>query len=934
MKKYWCFLFLSLNSILLIAQNTIDGLIVDHKTNETLIGANVILIEEDNPSNNRGTSTDFNGTFNFQGLEKDNYKLSISYIGYKSEIISISFENNRLIKTKIRLSPDIVLDVVSVISDQAEFRKTPVSLSNVKLEKIEQDLGGQEIPMLLNSTPGVYATQQGGGDGDVRINIRGFNQRNVAVMIDGVPMNDMENGWVYWSNWFGLDALTRTIQVQRGLGASKLALPSVGGTINIITKGIDAKAGATIKREFGSGNYTKTTFSYTSEKLRIGKFNFATSFKNSDGIIDQTSSNGMFYYMKWQKQFNNHLFSASIFGAPQHHDQRKYQTGIAVYDKDFAANLGVDTASLEGGYGLTYNPNWGVYNDYKVIYENGVAIDTIMGRNKTINKFKNFYHKPNLNLQHLWQINDKNTFTNIIYHSTGNGGGTNYYGEAITYTNNNQINFQKIYDGNTGNYRDPFFGDLSINSNYSDSLHKSSGILYASRNNHSWTGILSTFNHKMNPYVDISTGIDIRTYRGEHYAEVYDLLGGDYYLGATGLGFKNSIGENSNIEMLQQGDKIYYHNDGFVKWAGWFHQVEYNYGNISTFLNITRSKSSYKRIDYFRKKDLLLGDTILREVLGINDTINQSGENFTIDSPESRYTQTNWETFSGYTLKSGANWNIDEFNNVFVNSGFLSKAPRFSNVFDYDNQTYVNTRNEIVKAIEMGYGHRSSDFALNLNAYYTIWQNKPQTGTTQGAGGETLIYNINGIDALHKGIELDFAIQLLKGLKYEGLFSIGDWKWTSGDTVNFYLDQELYASDYFDAKGVYVGDSPQKQIGSSISYSFKPNEITNSYITLKGMWFGKFFSDYDPFYLDEDKKVWEIPSYYLFSLHTGSSFFFEKHILSFKLNILNLLDAVYISDAQNNSTYVEDSPLNSDAASASTFFGLGRKITVSMELKF
>ena len=75
------------------------------------------------------------------------------------------------------------------------------------------------MPTLLNSTPGVYTTQQGGGDGDVRINIRGFSQRNVvAVMIDGIPMNDMENGWVYWSNWFGLDAITASMQVQRGLG--------------------------------------------------------------------------------------------------------------------------------------------------------------------------------------------------------------------------------------------------------------------------------------------------------------------------------------------------------------------------------------------------------------------------------------------------------------------------------------------------------------------------------------------------------------------------------------------------------------------------------------------------------------------------------------------------------------------------------------------
>ena len=36
-------------------------------------------------------------------------------------------------------------------------------------------------------------------------------------MINGVPQNDMENGWVYWSNWDGVGDGTSSIQVQRGL---------------------------------------------------------------------------------------------------------------------------------------------------------------------------------------------------------------------------------------------------------------------------------------------------------------------------------------------------------------------------------------------------------------------------------------------------------------------------------------------------------------------------------------------------------------------------------------------------------------------------------------------------------------------------------------------------------------------------------------------
>ena len=935
MNKYFLLLFFCCH--FLFSQNEspifITGIVLDKNSSETLPLANII-IKNINGEMIAGVTANTFGEFKLS-LEpmQESGIINVSYIGYNNYEESIQLFSSQNLTIKMKTEE---LNVVNIISDQAEFRKTPVSLSNVKLEKIETELAGQEIPMLLNSTPGVYATQTGGGDGDVRINIRGFNQRNVAVMIDGVPMNDMENGWVYWSNWFGLDGLTRTIQVQRGLGASKLALPSVGGTINIITKGIDTKEGGRIKQEIGNGNSLRTSFAYTTKNFKIGKFNFAGSFKKSDGLIDQTSSKGFFYYLKWQKQFKNHTLSLSAFGAPQEHDQRKYQAGMAVYDKEFAANQGVDTASLEGGYGLTYNPNWGSYNDYEVIFENGIAVDTLWGNKQYINKHKNYYHKPNFSFQHLWNINENSSLTNIIYYSRGKGGGTNYQGGTLLYTDNNQIDFQQVYDANHGNIWNSFInpGGPAIDLAYSDSEKKSTGILNSSINNHYWGGVLSTFNLKLNNELDLASGLDLRTYKGEHYREVYDLLGGDYYAGSPGSGSKNSVGESSNNLMLREGDKMYYHNDGLVRWAGAFGQLEYNYKDISAFINVTGSQTLYKRIDYFKKQDLVFSDTILTQVVGINDTINYNGNEYTINSQEARYTETNWESFPGFTFKTGANWNIDESNNIFINTGVLSKAPRFSNVFNYDNETYFNTKNEIVQAIEFSYGYKSSTFSLNLNAYNTIWKNKPQSGTTVLDGGETVSYNINGINALHQGIELDLAWKISKSFKYEFLSSIGNWKWNSGDTVNFYLNQQLLGSDYFDARGVYVGDSPQTQIGSSFSYNFKLNKNIKGYIKLKGIYSDRFFSDYDPFTLNEEKTVWQIPGYALFSLHAGQSIYLKKSSLNFKLNILNLFNTTYISDAENNSSYVEDSPMNSDASSASIFFGMPRRIVASIEYKF
>lgn len=164
--------------------------------------------------------------------------------------------------------------VVTGIMDVARDRQTPVAVSTIKATEIQEKLGSQEFPEILKSTPSVYTTKQGGGFGDSRINIRGFDQRNTAVMINGMPINDMENGWVYWSNWAGLSDVTSAMQVQRGLGSSKLAISSVGGTINVITKSADKKEGGSVSTSVGNDNYLKMMTSYNTGLMDNGSFSF------------------------------------------------------------------------------------------------------------------------------------------------------------------------------------------------------------------------------------------------------------------------------------------------------------------------------------------------------------------------------------------------------------------------------------------------------------------------------------------------------------------------------------------------------------------------------------------------------------------------------------------------------------------------------------
>lgn len=188
------------------AQETLlKGNVSESFTRGVVVGAKIALQKQDGKA--LLTRSNLDGQYVFDNLTAGQYTATVTMLSF--DTLTIELE----IKSGFNTHDFIVgggqeLEEVQVIGNLAIDRKTPVAVTRISTQQIAEELGSQDLPMILNSTPGVHATQQGGGDGDARITIRGFDQRNVGVMIDGVPVNDMENGAVYWSNWFGLDAIT------------------------------------------------------------------------------------------------------------------------------------------------------------------------------------------------------------------------------------------------------------------------------------------------------------------------------------------------------------------------------------------------------------------------------------------------------------------------------------------------------------------------------------------------------------------------------------------------------------------------------------------------------------------------------------------------------------------------------------------------------
>ena len=881
----------------------VQGVITDAVSNESIIGAIITYAD------GKGTTTDLDGAYNFT-LDSGSYTLKISYLGYKPVEKTIIAKGKTLV-LNFPLST-ITLTEVEVVSDIAISRETPVAFSNVDAKKIQEELGSKDLPLILNSTPGVYATSQGGGDGDARISIRGFNSQNVLVLLDGIPMNDMVNGRVYWSNWFGLDNLTRGVQIQRGLGASKLAIPAIGGTMNILTAGIDSKKALVLKNEYGNNRNYRIGLSYSSGRLENGwAFNFAGSYKRNDGWFDNMHSRMWFYYGKVEKRIGSHLLGLQVLGAPQTSAQRDFRVsyGVAAYNKEYAYDLGIDTTGKKE-YGRRYNPSWNFLTRTK---EGQTSPETF---NTSISHF----HKPVFSLKDFIAVNDKLTISTIGYASYGRGYGTildgGSGGNALDPLTGQQT-LQTIYDNNT-----------SVNQVLQTGEQFSGTWVRKNHNDHNWYGALATVNYALKPSITISGGLDGRLYRGFVYSTIGDLLGGDVSKNA-GNPDQNSPAGNKKV-----GDKYVQNIERFVRWTGAFAMAEYKKDKWSGFVNLSSAMSWYKQQNHFLKKQLEVGDTTL--LIGYNDVITYNGTTYDRSSEGLKVNQTEWKRLFGYTLKAGANYNLTEHMNVFLNVGHLNRAPFITFVYRADNKEFDKVNNEVINSIELGYSYSNSSFTGNINGYYTLWNNRPTTASFT-VNGEAVSTTATGMNARHKGIEFDGVYRISEKISVEGMVNIADWQWMSEATATIIDDNGAVIEEKkFDPRGVKVGDAAQNTYAASIRYE----PIKRLYIKPQFNFFGKNYSNFSPEALEITnistgygpnigRQSWRMPDYFLLDLNAGYSVNVWKIKLDIRGSLINALDTFYISDAQNNQV---NNDFNAGAATVNV--GMGRRWQVSLVATF
>ena len=772
-------LFMVLFTTVAFAQAVITGTVQDADS-FPVAGASVTVAGTAN-----STNTDTDGNFSLT-TEAGSGLLEISDIANGTQEIAFNVADGETLNLgTVNLSGEGVslASMVVVgrgIIDLTEDRQTPIATSVITGAEIQdRAVGNVEFPEAMKNTPNVYVANQAGGFGDGQMFLRGFDQSNTAFLLNGQPINGMEDGNMYWSNWQGMSDIANGIQIQRGLGSSKLAISSVGGTINIVTKATEKQQGGFARFMTGNDSYFKGTLGYNTGLMENG-WGVSVMVDHWQGWrkwAEGTKGQGQNYFLSVGKQAGEHNFNFMVFGAPQWHDQN-YSKTMDLYEQ----------------YGTKYNNNYGFYDGEMLTWR------------------KNYYHKPVINFNWDWDLSPASTLSTVLYASFGRGGGTGNYGSSSRTTRlldeNGLANFTRVHE---------------INSLVSGGIgsYANAGALRSSVNNHQWYGAVTNFEHEMDA-ITFNLGADVRFYKGDHFRQLANLFGlqgwddasagwGDHMLTNGQYIVTETYDPNpwaALFNFADEGQRIAYDNSEWINYQGVFGQVEYAVDAFSAFFQGAVSNQSYKKEDRFETN----GDQ--------SDKISRIG----------------------YNVKGGAAYNINDNHTIFANAGYYSRQPFLDNIFEYGTivPREPEVENEEITGLEAGYRFSLGRTTVNLNGYWTEWANRFLGASGVWEGVDDVGFRFLNITQLHKGVEMDFNSKLTTDWRLRGYMSYNDFKYDGSTPIDLVDPQnsQVFQTTEGDLTGTYVGDAPMVNAGFGAIWDVTRNFSLNADINFYGKLYG------------------------------------------------------------------------------------------------
>lgn len=767
---------------------------------------------------------------------------------------------------------------------QDQSSRMPIFTSSIG--DINAELESQDISGLLQASRDIFSSTAGYNFGNARFRVRGLGSDNTAVFINGFRVNDMETGWASWSNWGGLNDITRGMEVRTGLAGSSFGFTGINGYSAMNVRASEFRPGVRV-------SYANSNRSYAHRVMATGSTGFmangvavtasVSARYAEEGYIPGSSFQAFSYFLSVEKKINEkHSLGFVGFGAPN----RQGRTGAAtqeVYDL------------VGSNY---YNPYWGM--------QNGEKRNSRMAHS----------HEPTFMINHYFSPNSRLKLNSGLMVSPGKSGLTmlNWYDAADprpdyykylpsyydpeypdligqvtnawqTDINTQQINFDQLYYANMGN----MYQVLNANGTGETVVgNRSKYIIEDNRNDVfvAAANVLGSYQLKDN--MSLSFGANYTLQNSHYYKVIEDFLGGDFWLDLNRFAENNGVDDNASQANLETVNNVIsdkneiFGYDYYLNYRRFdvFAQQEFKSSRVDGYVAVNFSHSSFWR-----------------------DGIFQNGM-----FPEDSKGESEHFAFNNGGIKAGAVFKITGRHFIQANAAFLTRAPLARNVFPSPrsrNLTVDNVQNEKILGGDLSYIIRYPKFKLRVTGYYN--QINDQTWLRNfyhDALNNMVNYSMTNVDQEFAGIEFGAEGNVYGGLTVSGVLALGQYVYTDRPLATITVDNsaEILAQDrVVYLKNYRVGGTPQTAASVGLKYNGKK------------FWFaGVNFNYFDEIWLEpnpdrrtaeavanfvEEDPQWndnldqeKLDAGYTVDLYGGKSWKIKKYFINASLNVSNLLN--------------------------------------------
>lgn len=687
-----------------------------------------------------------------------------------------------------------------------------------------QDGSAQNVSSVLGAGRDPFLSAASFHFNAVRFRIRGYDADLFSTYMNGVPMENLDNGFTPYGLWGGLNDVLRNRDQIHGLKANPYAMGDIGGMTYFDTRASRQRKQTSFQYAASNRNYfNRIMFTHSTGLNRKGwAFTLSGSRRwAEEGYTDGTYYDGYSAFLAVDKKFNDrHLLSFTGMVTPTENGRQgaSVQEMLDIADDNF------------------YNPYWG--------YQNGKK------RNASVAKTT----QPVFILSHDWKINDKMSLSTAAAYIFGKRSVSgldwynaadprpDYYRYLPSYqldssfraqqlemmksdVNLRQINWDNLYNTNYGSVQ-TIQNANGIPGN-TVTGKRSRYILENRVINTSRFNFNTTLNANLNEHVDFTAGGSFQYQKNHYYKEVEDLLGGDFYIDLNQFAerdFATDPGANQNDlnrpnRLLGVGDKFGYNYDIDIKKAAVWAQTIVKFRKIDFFISAEHSYTSF-----FRTGNVRVGLF-----------------------PENSYGKSKVQNFYNYTFKGGATYKINGRNYLFANGAYMTRAPFFENAFIAPRTRDAiqdDITSEKITSAEAGYVWNAPKIKVRLTGYYTKMQDQMNVLTFYHDEYRNFVnYAISGIDKEHYGVEFGVDAKIYKGLSLNAGASIGRYYYTSRQNATVTVDNSaaVVSKDLIYSENFRV---PTPQEAYTIGLDYRSPKFW--FLNVNFNYFDNMWLDYNP----------------------------------------------------------------------------------------